>query len=221
MIYYVEDDNNIRELVVYTLNQMNLPAQGYADSQSFWQAMAQLPDLILLDIMLPQEDGLAILRRLRGDSRTASIPVVMVTAKGGEADKVQGLDAGADDYIAKPFGMAELVARVRARLRRTAAQDNQKLVSGTLMIDKRAHTVSVEGHTISLTLKEYDLLCLLMENKGMAFSRERLLERIWEYDYDGGTRTVDVHVRTLRNKLGACGAMIETVRGVGYRFGGQ
>ncbi len=221
MIYYVEDDNNIRELVVYTLNQMNLPAQGYADSQSFWQAMAQLPDLILLDIMLPQEDGLAILRRLRGDSRTASIPVVMVTAKGGEADKVQGLDAGADDYIAKPFGMAELVARVRARLRRTAAQDNQKLVSGTLMIDKRAHTVSVDGHTISLTLKEYDLLCLLMENKGMAFSRERLLERIWEYDYDGGTRTVDVHVRTLRNKLGACGAMIETVRGVGYRFGGQ
>lgn len=221
MIYYVEDDNNIRELVVYTLNQMNLPAQSYADSQSFWQAMAQLPDLILLDIMLPQEDGLAILRRLRGDSRTASIPVVMVTAKGGEADKVQGLDAGADDYIAKPFGMAELVARVRARLRRTAAQDNQKLVSGTLMIDKRAHTVSVDGHTISLTLKEYDLLCLLMENKGMAFSRERLLERIWEYDYDGGTRTVDVHVRTLRNKLGACGAMIETVRGVGYRFGGQ
>lgn len=221
MIYYVEDDNNIRELVVYTLNQMNLPALGYADSQSFWQAMAQLPDLILLDIMLPQEDGMAILRRLRGDSRTANIPVVMVTAKGGEADKVQGLDAGADDYIAKPFGMAELVARVRARLRRTAAQDNQKLVSGTLVMDKRAHTVSVDGHMISLTLKEYDLLCLLMENKGMAFSRERLLERIWEYDYDGGTRTVDVHVRTLRNKLGACGAMIETVRGVGYRFGGQ
>jgi two-component system alkaline phosphatase synthesis response regulator PhoP len=223
MIYYVEDDDNIRELVVYTLTQMGLPARGYADAAAFGEAMIrEKPQLILLDIMLPQEDGLSILKRLRADSRTEDIPVIMVTARGAEYDKVQGLDLGADDYIAKPFGMAELAARVRARLRRSAVHSAADvLISGELTLDNKAHTVSIAGESVSLTPKEYELLHLLMENRGTAFSREQLLERIWDYSYTGGTRTVDVHIQTLRAKLGACGDMIETVRGMGYRFGGK
>ena len=221
MIYYVEDDESIRELVVYTLNQVGLPAQGFANAQDFWHAMEQRPELVLLDIMLPGEDGLAILRRLQSTAETKDIPVVMLTAKGTELDKVHGLELGADDYIVKPFGMAELIARVKARLRRTASKNQSDVLScGRLTLDKRAHAISMDGQPLSLTMKEYDLLCLLMENKGMAFSREQLLERIWDYAYSGGTRTVDVHVQTLRAKLGECGSMIETVRGVGYRFGG-
>ena len=223
MIYYVEDDANIRELVVYTLTQMGLPTRGYADAASFDEAMTrEKPQLILLDIMLPQEDGLSILKRLRADRRTEDIPVIMVTARGAEYDKVQGLDLGADDYIAKPFGMAELAARVRARLRRSAARnDDELLVSGELKLDNRAHTVTISGAAVALTPKEYELLHLLMENRGAAFSREQLLECVWDYSYTGGTRTVDVHIQTLRAKLGACGDMIETVRGMGYRFGGK
>lgn len=222
MIYYVEDDDNIRELVVYTLTQMGMPAQGFASAESFWPAMAkEAPELVLLDIMLPGEDGLHILKCLHESAETAAIPVMMITAKGTEFDKVQGLDLGADDYIVKPFGMAELLARVRARLRRAAPRnDAHVLTSGSLSLDRRAHTVHIEGQPVALTMKEYDLLCLLMENRGMAFSREQLLDRIWDYSYSGGTRTVDVHVQTLRSKLGECGNMIETVRGVGYRFGG-
>ncbi len=223
MIYYVEDDENIRELVVYTLNQVGLEARGFACARDFYGAMErQVPDLILLDIMLPEEDGLTILRRLRADAATEEIPVIMITARGAEYDKVQGLDLGADDYIAKPFGMAELVARVRARLRRRGGRNlTDRFVAGGLVLDHRAHEVTVDGARVALTLKEYDLLHLLMENRGTAFSREQLLDRIWDYSYEGGSRTVDVHIQTLRAKLGSCGDRIETVRGVGYRFGGK
>ena len=223
MIYYVEDDDNIRELVVYTLNQVGLEARGYSCARDFYGAMEQqAPDLVLLDIMLPEEDGLTILRRLRAEAATEEIPVVMITAKDTEFDKVQGLDLGADDYIAKPFGMAELVARVRARLRRRGVKGAvNRFEAGDLVLDHRAPTVTVGGEKVALTLKEYDLLHYLMENRGTAFSREQLLNRIWDYSYEGGSRTVDVHIQTLRAKLGHCGEMIETVRGVGYRFGGK
>ena len=223
MIYYVEDDDNIRELVVYTLTQMNLPCKGFADGAAFRKTIAEeVPDLVILDIMLPQEDGLSLLRFLRENHATAETPVIMLTAKGTEMDKVQGLDFGADDYVVKPFGMAELVARIRARLRRSQVKGQTDAIAfGGLSINRRAHKVFVDGTEVFLTLKEYDLLLLLMENSGTAFSREQLLERIWDMAYDGGTRTVDVHVQTLRTKLGPCSYMIETVRGVGYRFGGD
>ena len=222
MIYYVEDDDNIRELVVYTLTQMDMPTKGFSCGSEFWKAMAtRVPELILLDIMLPGEDGLQILKKLRESEHTSEIPVIMITAKSTEFDKVLGLDMGADDYIAKPFGMAELLARVRARLRRVTPKNGGLVTAGGLTIDKRAHVVRVEGQEAPLTIKEYDLLCLLMENRGMAFSREQLLDRVWDYGYEGGTRTVDVHVQTLRAKLGEYGSMIQTVRGVGYRFGGE
>ena len=223
MIYYVEDDDNIRELVVYTLTQMSLPCRGFADGAAFRTAVAEaVPDLVLLDIMLPGEDGLSLLRFLRENYRTAETPVIMLTAKGTEMDKVQGLDYGADDYIVKPFGMAELVARIRARLRRIQPKtETDRLVFDELTLDRRAHKVFVGGQEIALTLKEYDLLLLLMENTGAAFTREQLLGHIWDMAYDGGTRTVDVHVQTLRTKMGRCGHMVETVRGVGYRFGGS
>ena len=223
MIYYVEDDDNIRELVVYTLTQMNLPCKGFADGEAFRAAIAsELPDLVLLDIMLPGEDGLSLLRWLRRHAPTAALPVIMLTAKGTEMDKVQGLDYGADDYLAKPFGMAELVARIRARLRRIPAKETQEVLRcGRLSMNRRAHQVWIDGAEIALTFKEYELLALLMENRGAVFTRDRLLDRVWDMGYAGGTRTVDVHIQTLRAKLGECGAMIETVRGVGYRFGGE
>ena len=223
MIYYVEDDDSIRELVAYTLAQMGMPTMGFASAEEFWPAMQkELPELVLLDVMLPKEDGLHILKTLHVDERTADIPVVMITAKGTEFDKVKGLDMGADDYIVKPFGMAELVARVRARLRRVAPKaGSDTITAGKLALDKRAHEVRIDGQGVSLTMKEYDLLRILMENKGMAFSREQLLDKVWDYGYDGGTRTVDVHIQTLRAKLGDCARMIETVRGIGYRFGGE
>ena len=223
MIYYVEDDDNIRELVVYTLTQMSLPCKGFADGAAFRKALEEaVPDLVLLDIMLPDEDGMSLLRFLRENHRTAETPVIMLTAKGTEMDKVQGLDDGADDYITKPFGMAELVARIRARLRRAESKPEADILRcGVLTIDRRAHKAFVDGKEMLLTIKEYDLLLLLMENSGAAFTREQLLEHIWDMAYDGGTRTVDVHVQTLRTKMGRCGQMIETVRGVGYRFGGE
>ena len=222
MIYYVEDDDNIRELVVYTLTQMNLPCKGFADGEAFREAVsAEVPDLVLLDIMLPGEDGLSLLRYLRKKTDTAELPIMMLTARGTEMDKVQGLDYGADDYIAKPFGMAELVARIRALLRRSAARQTPDVLRcGSLAIDRRAHKVLEDEEEIALTFKEYELLLLLMENSGTVFTREQLLDRVWDIAYDGGSRTVDVHIRTLRAKLGKCGARIETVRGVGYRFGG-
>ena len=224
MIYIVEDDPNIRELVSYALQTSGMPAAGFADGPSFWQAAAQeRPELVLLDIMLPGEDGITILRRLRAAPDTAKIPVILLTAKNTEYDKVVGLDTGADDYIPKPFGMMELIARIRAVLRRTEdMQDRDEprpLVAGGICVDERAHTVFVNEQEVQLTLKEYQLLCLLMKNRGAVLTRDVLLENIWGYNNESETRTVDVHIRTLRQKLGADGALIETVRGVGYRMG--
>lgn len=222
MIYYVEDDSGIRELVVYTLNQTGLEARGFAESQAFYAACAERkPDLILLDIMLPREDGLSILKRIRQDASLKSVPTIMVTAKGSEYDKVRGLDMGADDYIVKPFGMMELVARVKARLRAAGGEKGAAVLScGALKLDSRRHEVTADGRPVALTLKEFALLELLMRHPGVAFTREQLLERNWDYSYEGGTRTVDVHVQTLRGKLGDCASLIQTVRGVGYKLGG-
>lgn len=222
MIYYVEDDTNIRDLVVYTLNQSGLKAQGFTNAEEFYSACKkQSPDMVLLDIMLPGDDGLSILKKLKEDKKTVQMPVIMITAKSTEYDRVVGLDSGADDYISKPFGMMELVARVRALQRRTGESALPDiLTSGELIVDRAKHIVTAAGERIELTLKEFELLSFMMENKGSAFTREHLLEVIWDYSYDGGTRTVDVHIQTLRQKLGKCGYIIETVRGLGYRFGG-
>lgn len=224
MIYCVEDDAGIRELVVYTLQNTGMEARGFSDGTALTAALrGAKPDLILLDIMLPGEDGISILRRLRSLPDTAAIPVILLTAKNTEYDKVIGLDSGADDYIAKPFGMMELVARIRAVLRRSQdkllSADSHPLTAGAISIDERAHTVCVSGRDIQLTLKEYQLLVLLMKNQGAVLTRDVLLENIWGYGSESETRTVDVHIRTLRQKLGDSGALIETVRGVGYRMG--
>ena len=224
MIYCVEDDAGIRELVVYTLQNTGMEARGFSDGAALTAALrGAKPDLILLDIMLPGEDGISILRRLRSLPDTAAIPVILLTAKNTEYDKVIGLDSGADDYIAKPFGMMELVARIRAVLRRSQdkllSADSHPVTAGAISIDERAHTVCVSGRDVQLTLKEYQLLVLLMKNQGAVLTRDVLLENIWGYGSESETRTVDVHIRTLRQKLGDSGAMIETVRGVGYRMG--
>ena len=224
MIYCVEDDAGIRELVVYTLQNTDMEARGFSDGAALTAALrGAKPDLILLDIMLPGEDGISILRRLRSLPDTAASPVILLTAKNTEYDKVIGLDSGADDYIAKPFGMMELVARIRAVLRRSQdkllSADSHPLTAGAISIDERAHTVCVSGRDVQLTLKEYQLLVLLMKNQGAVLTRDVLLENIWGYGSESETRTVDVHIRTLRQKLGDSGAMIETVRGVGYRMG--
>ena len=219
MIYYVEDDRNIRELVVYALCSSGLAAEGFAEAGEFWDAVRQAkPELVLLDIMLPGQDGVSILKELRENAATADLPVLMLTAKGSVYDKVVGLDSGADDYLAKPFEMVELISRVKALLRRSQGKQSTMLRIGSITIDDARHTVLVDGKSVTLTLKEYDLLLFLAQNCGFAFSREQLLSRIWGYDYGGGTRTVDVHVQTLRQKLGAAGGQIETVRGVGYRM---
>lgn len=224
MIYCVEDDAGIRELVVYTLQNTGMEARGFSDGAALTAALrGAKPDLILLDIMLPGEDGISILRRLRSLPDTAAIPVILLTAKNTEYDKVIGLDSGADDYIAKPFGMMELVARIRAVLRRSQdkllSADSHPLTAGAISIDERAHTVCVSGRDVQLTLKEYQLLVLLMKNQGAVLTRDVLLENIWGYGSESETRTVDMHIRTLRQKLGDSGALIETVRGVGYRMG--
>ena len=221
MIYCVEDDDNIRELVIYTLETTGLKAKGFAEGAEFMEALAfDTPELILLDIMLPGEDGLAILRKLKNSSKTKDIPVIMVTAKGTEYDKVIGLDSGADDYVTKPFGMMELVSRIKAVLRRSGqTADKADLEVDGVKMNVKKHEVTVDGQAVTLTLKEYELLERLMRNRNIVLTRDQLLEDIWGYDFDGETRTVDVHVRTLRHKLGEKGAIIETVRGVGYRIG--
>ncbi len=222
MIYYVEDDSGIRELVVYTLKNTGMEAVGLSDGDELFTALkTHIPELLLLDIMLPGEDGISILHRLRENPDTSELPVILLTAKGGEYDKVTGLDAGADDYIAKPFGMMELVARVRAVLRRTKIIQPDGMEAGLIRVDEQAHKVFSDGEEVHLTLKEYQLLQTLIRKQGVVLTRDTLLESIWGYKEDSETRTIDVHIRTLRQKLGAAGAQIETVRGVGYRMRGD
>ena len=221
MIYCVEDENNIRELLIYTLETTGFSARGMADSKELRAALKEeLPELILLDIMLPGEDGYSILERLKASQETKGIPVIMVTAKEAEYDKVRGLEAGADDYITKPFGMMEFIARVKAVLRRCSKQEeDRELIYDELKLSVGKHKVYWKNEKIELTRKEFELLQYLMENKGLVMTRNQILCHVWGYDFDGETRTVDVHVRTLRQKLGDAGNLIETVRGVGYRIG--
>lgn len=222
MIYFIEDDKSINEAVFYTLKSSGFQVKGFEKPSLFWECMTQqLPDLILLDIMLPEEDGLQILRKLRKDGKTKNIPVIMLTAKDSEYDKVIGLDSGADDYITKPFGMLELVSRIRALMRRVSKDDDEvtEISVGGISLNPQKHLVKANGKDITLTYKEYRLLLLLLQNVGVVFSREKLLNKIWGYEFDGENRTVDVHIRSLRSKLGECGAMIETVRGFGYKIG--
>lgn len=224
MIICVEDEQNICELEVYTLQSVGMEAEGCASGKELFALLTkQVPELIVLDIMLPDEDGMSILARLRADKRYAHIPVIMATAKGSEYDKVKGLDCGADDYIAKPFGMLEMVARIKAVLRRCAAQQPAQAAGdiirrGALELHQSEHKVYVSGEEIFLTLKEYELLKLLLLHPGIVFSRDKLLNDIWGYEFSGETRTVDVHIRTLRQKLGSAGELVETIRGVGYRM---
>ena len=220
MIWCVEDDASIRDIEVYALRSTGFEATGFEDGTSFWQALqAETPELVVLDVMLPGLDGIELLRRMRASDAFSQIPVVMATAKGAEYDKIQGLDLGADYYLTKPFGVMELVSCVKAVLRRCAPQKTpQLLIAGALTLDPERHIVMAGGARVELTLKEFELLRLLLLHPGVAFTREKLMERVWGTDYLGETRTVDMHVRTLRQKLGACGEMIETVRGVGYRL---
>ena len=220
MIYFVEDDPSIRELVVYTLGSSGMEAKGFALPSEFRRAMQEtVPDLILLDIMLPEEDGLSILRSLRTDRRTADIPVMMLTARSSEYDKVVGLDAGADDYLPKPFGMMELIARVRALLRRTQKEEPQESYRiGDLTVLPEKHIAEVNGERINLTYKEFEMLLFLLRNRELVLTREQFLDKIWGYSFEGESRTVDVHIRTLRQKLGTAGRYIRTIRGVGYKL---
>ncbi|MBO7251879.1 MAG: response regulator transcription factor [Oscillospiraceae bacterium] len=224
MIYCVEDDHSIRELMLYALRASGFEAEGFCDGRTMLAALSHTqPELILLDVMLPDMDGIAILKQLRDTEDTAFIPVIMASAKGTEYDKVSALDLGADDYLAKPFGMMEMVSRIRAVLRRTAAVPKAPVTSscltlGSLQMDPLAHRVFADGVQIELTLKEFELLRLFLKHPGRVYSREQLLERVWSTDYMGETRTVDVHIGTLRTKLGPCGEYIRTVRGVGYRL---
>lgn len=223
MIFCVEDDANIRELVVYTLGSAGFETKGFENGSVFQkELLSEIPDLILLDIMLPGEDGLSILRKLKSTSKTREIPVIMMTAKGSEYDIVIGLDTGADDYVTKPFGMMELISRVKAVLRRTKTKQQSEMYEvENLKIDLEKHTVTVDKKSIVLTLKEFELLKSLMKNENIVLTRNRLLEEIWGYDFAGETRTLDVHIRSLRQKLGSSGELIHTVRGVGYRLGGN
>ncbi len=221
MIYLLEDDRGIRELVEYAARSAGMQLQGFERPSAFWAALdRQLPELVLLDIMLPEEDGLEILRKLRARSDTRRLPVMMLTAKDSEYDKVVGLDAGADDYMAKPFGIMELLSRIRALLRRTSAESAPvEFHLGPLYVSPSRHEVKVHGEPISLTYKEFELLTLLLEHQGVVLTRDQILRRVWGIEFDGESRTVDVHIRTLRAKLGEAGGLIETVRGVGYKTG--
>lgn len=223
MIYFLEDEANIRNFVIYAINNSGLEAEGFDHPDEFWKAMKiNTPELILLDIMLPGEDGLSILKKLRINDSTRKIPVIMLTAKGTEYDKVIGLDNGADDYVTKPFGTLELISRIKALLRRTAEYDEVKEYrAGELYLCPSRHIISVNGEEITLTLKEFELLHLLFRNRGCVMTRDDILTNVWGYEFDGENRTVDVHIRTLRSKLGTAGKYIETVRGIGYKIGGN
>ena len=219
MIYLLEDDRSIRDFVLYALNGQDMEAVGFERPSDFWKGMTQrIPDLLLLDIMLPEEDGMEILKKLRSMPETRQLPVIILTAKDTEYDRVLGLDSGADDYVAKPFGMLELVSRIRAVLRRSGSIGSG-LQYGQLYISPEKHLVRVAGQDVTLTLKEFELLRILLENRGRVLTRTQLQDHVWGYEFDGESRTVDVHIRTLRQKLGPCGDMIETVRGVGYKIG--
>lgn len=221
MIYILEDDDSIRELLEYSLCRSGLEARGFSIPHEFGAAVAaECPTLVLLDVMLPEEDGMSILTRLRRDPATSSVPVIMLTARDSEFDKVTALDAGADDYITKPFGVMETLARVRALLRRASPQPapSDRLEAGDIVLSLSDRTITAGGAEVVLTYKEFELLALLLENRGTVLRRDTILDRIWGYSFEGGTRTVDVHVRTLRQKLGEFGSVIETVRGVGYKI---
>lgn len=222
MIYILEDDAGIRKLVVYTLNSQGMKAEGFEYPSEFWRAMEEKrPDLLLLDIMLPEEDGMQVLKKLRADPKTRKLPVLMLTAKSTEFDKVMGLDEGADDYITKPFGIMELMARIRTALRHAGKDGGEETYQvGTLYVDPGRHIVRDGERDVTLTLKEFQMLCLMLRRQGTVFTRDQLLNTIWGYDFDGASRTVDVHIRTLRQKLGPSGEHIETVRGIGYKIGG-
>lgn len=220
MIYCVEDDSGIRDLMIYTLNSAGFHAHGFSEGNELFKALKhELPQLIMLDIMLPGDDGITILKKLRSRSDTERIPVIMASAKGTEYDKVIGLDLGADDYLSKPFGMMEMISRVKAVLRRFEHKPYSNIIKlGQLEMDTVKHIVFVSDDRIELTLKEFELLKKLMKNPGTAFSREQLLDSLWGGDFTGETRTVDVHIGTLRSKLGICSEYIRTVRGIGYRM---
>lgn len=223
MIYLLEDDDSIRKLVIYTLEGQGFNSLGFALPSQFYSAMkSEYPELILLDIMLPEEDGLSILQKLKSNPSTKNIPVIMLTAKNSEYDKVIGLDSGADDFISKPFGMMELIARIKAVLRRSVL--NQKMEEyriNNLYLCPAKHIVKVDGENVILTLKEFEILCLLIRNRGNVLTRNEMMDRIWGYDFERENRTLDVHIRTLRAKLGAAGQIIETVRGIGYKIGDE
>ena len=224
MIYILEDDESIRNFVGYALNNSGMEAQGFSTPTEFWEAIRQArPTLVLLDIMLHEEDGLSILTKLRSSSDTKHLPIIMLTAKSAEYDRVLGLDSGADDYISKPFSMMELISRIKALLRRCEdkSADRDEYTNGKLYLCPSKHIVRVDEKDITLTLKEYELLCLLMTNSDTVFTRDVILEHIWGFPFDKENRTVDVHIRTLRTKLGECGDVIETVRGIGYKISGS
>ncbi len=222
MIYILEDDDGIRELIAYSLKKTGTQARSFSRPSEFWSGIEEMvPSLILLDIMLPEEDGLSVLSKLKDNEITKNVPVIMLTAKVAEFDKVRALDAGADDYITKPFGVMELIARVKAVLRRSLREktaENRIYTASNLKLSVNEHEVTVDGEPVGLTFKEFELLCFLFENRGTALSRDRILSEIWGYEFDGENRTVDVHIRTMRQKLGSAADVVETVRGVGYKI---
>ena len=217
MIYIVEDDRNIQEIELFALKNSGYSAEGFETAKAFWKALEnRLPELIMLDIMLEDEDGLQILRKLRMRADTRKVPVILVTAKSSEIGKVKGLDSGADDYISKPFGVMEMIARVKALLRRSGGGQENVLTCGDVTLDKEKRMVYAHGEPVDLTYKEFELLRLLMKNNGIVISRDVIMERVWESSFEGESRTIDVHVRSLRQKLGESGALIKTIRNVGY-----
>ena len=222
MIWCVEDDASIRDIEVYALNSTGFEARGFADGAAFWAALEkERPELVVLDVMLPEIDGIQLLRRMKADAALRDIPVIMATAKGAEYDKILGLDLGADDYLTKPFGVMELVSRVKAVLRRCRPVQQQVLRCSGLAVDTKEHTVTADGVRVELTYKEFQLLRLFLSHVGTAFTRDQLMEQVWGMDFCGESRTIDMHIRTLRQKLGAYGEHIETVRSVGYRWRAQ
>lgn len=225
MIYLLEDDTSIQKFVIYALKNAGFEAAGFDTPGAFWEAMKkELPELLLLDVMLPEEDGITILNKLRAKEATEKLPIIMLTAKGTEYDRIIGLDSGADDYVAKPFSVMELISRIKAVMRRSggsAESENEEYTAGTVYLCVTKHVVKVDGKDVKLTYKEFELLAMLMKHREKVFERDEILEKIWGYDFDGENRTVDVHIRTLRSKLGDAGNIIETIRGVGYKIKGE